>query len=370
MELNVAYKSFFALLQAGLWSREVVCDCFPLTSEAWKQVYMLARKQTVEGIVYDGITQLPEHYFPPRDLLLKWVVVVDSIEERNRQMNRVAGELFELFTNNHITALMMKGQGVAACYDNPLHRVCGDIDWFFPDRQDFDKASGLILAKGIKVEKQAKFSKYYTWRGFTIEHHSRLIDIDNPFRAPYLHRLWIREHEHSIRLNLHEQSILLPSPLLMHLSVNAHILKHLLTSGVGIRQLCDSARLYAAYHHRIEAGTLKEIYSKSGIYRWIQLLNNLLVKHLGMPATYLPFPLAPRQNADRMMEDILQSGNFGFYGGPISKSTDAPQMRKKVVNHWIERLIRYVRYVRYAPSEACWNPVVVAYSHLENWLKR
>ena len=370
MELNGTYKSFFALLRAGLWNGEVACESFPLNPDEWKQVYMLARKQTVEGIVYDGITRLPNHYFPPRDLLLRWVVLADSIEEKNKQMNRAASELFELFTKNRITAFMVKGQGVAACYDEPLHRVCGDIDWFFPDRQDFDKANGLIAVNGIKVEKQAKFSKYYTWRGFMIEHHCRLIDIDNPFRAPYLHRLLRREHENSIRLNLNGQSILLPSPLLTHLSVNAHILKHLLTSGVGIRQLCDSARICYTYHRTIEAEALKEIYRKSGIYRWIQLLNTLLVNHLGMPATYLPFPLAPRQNADRMMEDILQSGNFGFYGGPISKSTDAPQMRKKVVDHWIERLIRYLRYVRYAPSEACWNPVVVVYSHLRNWLNR
>ena len=368
MELNVSYTSFFALLRAGLWNREPESDCFPLSPEVWKRVYMLACKQTVEGIVYDGVMRLPEHYFPPRDLLLKWVVRVDSIEERNRQMNKAVGELFELFTKNHITAFLVKGQGVAACYEEPLHRMCGDIDCFFPDKQHFERAAGLIAANGINVDKQAKFSKVYSWRGFWVEHHSRLLDIDDPLRIPYLRRLLRQEYAYAGRLTLHEQPILLPSPLLTHLSVNAHILKHLLTSGLGVRQLCDSARICCAYHPEIEAGSLKKVYGKSGIYRWMLLLNSLLVNHLGMPEAYLPFPVAPSQKADWMMKDILQSGNFGLYGGPVSKSTDTPRMKQKVLHHWIERLIRYLRYVRYAPSEACWNPFIVVYSHIKNWL--
>ena len=370
MDLNVAYQSFFELLRAGLWNRAPEGDCFPLQPEVWKQVYMMACKQTVEGIVYDGMMRLPEHAYPPRELLLHWVVRVDSIEKRNKRMNMAVSELYEIFAQNQIKAFLVKGQGVAACYDEPLHRVCGDVDWYFPDKQDFNRANRLMAKNGIKVEKQAKFSKAYTWRGFLIEHHCRLLDIDDPFRIPYLRRLLQQQDEHSSSLLLHEQSIRLPSPLLMHLSVNAHILKHLLTSGVGIRQLCDSARISYTYPHAIEAETFKKIYKKLGIYRWMQLLNNLLVNHLKMSFDYLPFSLAPQQKADQVMRDILLSGNFGMYGGPLSKNSDAPRKRKKAYFHWMERLIRYVRYVRYAPSEACWNPVLVVYSHFKNWIEK
>ena len=367
MEQNVTYKSFFALLRSGLWNSEPDCDCFPLTPEVWKQVYMLAYKQTVEGIVYDGIMRLPERYFPPRDVLLNWVVKVDLIEERNKRMNKVVDELYAFFVKNRIEAFLIKGQGVAACYNEPLHRVCGDIDWYFPDKQQFKKANCLIAERGIHVDRQAKFSESYTWRGFLIEHHSRLIDIDDPFRIPYLRRLVKQEDTHTIHWSLNEQSIPLPSPLLTHVVVNAHILKHLLTSGVGIRQLCDSARIYSIYHQKINPESLKKMYRKLGIYRWIQLLNSLLVNYLGMPEAYLPFPLASKQKAGRMMDDVLRSGNFGLYGGPVSKTTDTPQMNKKALYHWVERLIRYCRYVHYAPAEACWNPVIVVYSHFRNW---
>jgi len=367
MELYAPYQSFFTLLRAGLWNREPDCDGFPLSSDEWKQVYMWACKQTVEGIVYDGIMRLPDRLFPPKDVLLNWVVKVDSIEKRNLRMNKVISELYNLFALHQIAVRLVKGQGVAACYDNPSHRVCGDIDWYFTDKKQFNSANKLIRERGISIEKQAKFSRSYVWKGFVVEHHSRLLDIDNPFCIPYMRRLLQSESASSMQLNLNNQQIALPSPLLTHSSVNAHILKHLLTSGVGIRQLCDSARVYKAYHQQIEPDALKKMYRKLGILRWIQLLNSLLVNHLGMPEDYLPFPVASNQQPGRMMNDVLQGGNFGLYGGPASKSTDAPQMQKKTWLHWIERLIRYIRYVHYAPAEACWNPVIVVYSHCKNW---
>ena len=368
MELNATHKTFFALLQAGLWSRNPEGDCFPASPEVWEQIYKLAYKQTVEGIVFDGIMRLPECYFPPRDLLLKWVIEINSIEERNNRMNKTAGELYEFFTKHGITAFLMKGQGVASYYDNPLHRVCGDIDWGFPDKENFDQANRLIEKNRIKIEVQAGFSACYTWRGFLVEQHLHLLDVSNPFLSNYLRRVQQQEFTHSVYLDTHGRKIRLPSPMLTHLSINAHILRHLLAFGISLRQLCDSARVCYAYHHKPEAELLKEIYGKLGIYRWILLLNNLLVNYLGMPEEYLLFPLALQQKADWMMKDILQGGNFGFYGGPFSKETDEPQIKRKHV--WLHLLVRFGRYVRYAPWEACWFPVMQTYSRIKNWFVR
>ena len=365
MELDVTYQSFFALLRAGLWNREPESGCFPLTPEVWQRVYKLACKQTVEGIVYDGLLQLPEHYFPPKQLLLNWVVRVYSIEEKNKQMNEVACELYDFYNKNHIQAFLMKGQGVAACYDNPLHRISGDIDLCFTDKKDFTQACRLVKENKIEIEKQAGFSACYTWKDVLIELHQYFIDISNPFHSKYLRRLQQQENVHSIYLEMNEQKVLLPSPLLMHLSVNAHILRHLLAFGISIRQLCDSARVCSRYHNSMDQQSLKEIYSKLGIYRWMQLLNSLLVNYLGMPSAYLPFPLTPQRKAGMMMKDILQGGSFGYFGSPFSKETDEPQLYRKHV--WLHLLVRFFRYVRYAPWEACWFPIMHTYSHFKNW---
>jgi hypothetical protein len=290
-------------------------------------------------------------------------VLVDSIEERNKRMNKVVAELYDLFSKNHITVFLMKGQGVADCYDNPLHRVCGDIDWSFPDNENYLRAYRLIEKKNIKIERQAGFSAFYTWKGFVIEHHQYLPDINNPLISNYLRSMYQQQYSDSIFLDLDGQKVLLVSPVLTHLSVNTHILKHLLAFGISIRQLCDSARVCYTYHNKNDAESLKKIYHKLGIYHWIQMLNNLLVNYLGMPEDCLPFPLINKRKADMMMKDMLQSGSFGFYGGTFLKETDEPQVIRKHV--WLHLLIRFFRYFPYAPYEACWFPVMHSYSHIK-----
>ncbi|MDR1527487.1 MAG: nucleotidyltransferase family protein [Dysgonamonadaceae bacterium] len=363
MEWNVTYKAFFALLRAGLWNREPDDGCFPLSPEVWEQVYRLAHQQTVQGIVYDGIMHLPDNYFPSRDLLLKWVVSVNAIEDRNKRMNRDAGELYSFFSKNQIEVFLVKGQGLASCYDNPLHRVCGDMDWVFPDKEHFNRANRLIKERGIKVETQPGFDTCYTWRGFLIEHHRRMLDINNPFSYSYLNRIQQKEYSHSIYLEVNGQKIPTPSPLLTYLSVNTHIMRHLLAFGINVRQLCDSARICYAYQDRTEGKVMKEIYNKLGIYNWIQRLNQLSVTYLGMPEEYLPFPLAPQQNADEMMMDFLHGVDYGFY-------INARSGRLKRKSVFLDLLVRFARYVRYVPGEACWFPIIHGYSHIKNWFDR
>jgi hypothetical protein len=363
MEWTATHRAFFALLRAGLWNREPDDECFPLSPEIWKQVYKLAHQQAVQGVVYDGVIHLPNHYFPPKDLLLKWVVSVDAIENRNKRMNQDAGVLYAFFKKNHITLFLMKGQGLAFCYDNPLHRVCGDMDWSFPEKKHFDLANRLIKERGIEVEMQPGFSTCYTWRGFLIEHHRRLLDISNPFSYGYLRRIQQKEYNHSIYLNVNGQRIPTPSPVLTYLSVNTHIMRHLLAFGITVRQLCDSARVCYAYHDRIEGKALKAIYDKLGIYNWIQRLNQLSVTYLGMPEEYLPFPLSPQQNVDEMMVDFLHGVDYGFY-------TNARSGRLKRKPVLFDLLVRFGRYVRYVPTEACWFPIIHGYSHIKNWFGR
>ena len=48
------------LLRQGLWNRQEDCSaCFPLNEQEWEEIHSLARKQTVQGIVYDGVCLLP-----------------------------------------------------------------------------------------------------------------------------------------------------------------------------------------------------------------------------------------------------------------------------------------------------------------------
>lgn len=66
-------------------------------------------------------------------MLLQWIGEVQVIEQRNKEMNAFVADLIEKLRKVDIYSLLVKGQGVAQCYEKPLWRSCGDVDLFLSD---------------------------------------------------------------------------------------------------------------------------------------------------------------------------------------------------------------------------------------------
>lgn len=355
MSESSVYRPFMELLRAGLWNRTPDSSLFPLHENRWVEIHKMAQQQTVTGILYDGILLLSESCQPPLDILLGWAAEVEFLERGNRSMSLVVTELHRLFMEEGLAPVLQKGQGLAALYPHPLHRVCGDIDWYFPSSSDRAKAVKLLSDRGMHIEKQAGFSVCYVCKGVAVEHHGRLWDCHNPFVQDFLRDLEERETINSMRLSLDGEEITLPSALENHLLVNLHILKHMLSFGIGFRQLCDSACVCRSLHGKTDGAELEKVYRKTGIYRWILTLHELLVTELGLPEEYLPFPRLPGIRYDWMLHEIWSGGNFGFHDSRYGGHDTFTGARKHVWRHWFHR---FRLHLRYAPQETLWFPVM------------
>jgi len=354
-------KTFFVLLEAGLWNKHPMSDLdFDLTQAQWRELFTIAMNHTVDGIVYDGLLFLPESQLPDKSLLLEWTVRVDRIERRNIWMNKLISHQLKNFEKYQLTPFLLKGQGLAQCYENPSHRICGDVDWYFYDRQMYNLVNDKLRNAGVKITNSPGYSISYVWNNCEIEHHRRIFDIHNPFKQRYLKNLESAEFPHRIEFQIDEMTALLPSPILTHVQVNAHILKHLLSFGIGLRQLCDSARVCYTYHDSVDGTRLEKIYKDLGIYKWIQLLHQLLHQFLGLPRVYLPFPLSEDLNADWMMEEIWQAGNFGFHDLRVDLEKEKTQQQR--VDSLGRLTSNFTKYVPFAPMEAIFFPVMQFYS--------
>lgn len=342
-------SALLSLLRLGLWGKKEELEFLPLSAAQWKELYGYALMHTVEGVIYDALQQLPANLLPPRDLMMKWTVRVDQIERHNKQMNRCIAEQLLIFGKEGIEPMILKGQGVAAYYKVPEHRVCGDVDWYFTSKEQYIKANDLFRHKGVNIKYTAGFSSEYIWRGIVVEHHQRMFDIHNPLSIGYVDGLEKDLYDQRIKQDVQGLTLNLPAPLLMVLQVNVHILKHLLSFGLGMRQLCDSARVYYEFRNEVDGQELKEIYKRLGILKWINLLHAILVKYIGLPVQYLPFELPRNVNADWMMEDIWRSGNFGFY------DSGREQAPKRIWSNM-------KKYIKYAPMEAISFPLMQTYS--------
>ena len=345
---------FFELLRMGLWGKGKLTLEEPLSDEDWAVLYQYALNHTVEGVLFDAFPLLVEEQLPPRALRMKWTVRVDQIERHNTQMGKVTAEQFIDFARLGAKPILLKGQGVASCYPNPLHRISGDIDWYF-EEDGYDKVLKRLQEKNIAIDSALGFSLGYDWQRIHIEHHRRLFDIRSLFKLSYLKRLEEAYRAKQQSILIENQAITLLAPELQILQVNVHILKHLLSFGIGVRQICDAAVLYHAYRDKIDAEELRCMYEKAGILKWVHVLHGILVKYLGLPKEDLPFPYPDKLEVDWMMEEVWHSGNFGFYderyiGGKASFVSVHPNGTR--------RLMRSMRlYFKYAPQEVIFFPI-------------
>lgn len=353
---------FFQLLRIGLWNNGALITKSPLTAEDWSKIYSIAINHTLDGLIYDSFAFLTPEQLPPSTLRMKWAIRIDQIERHNALMNTVIANQYKDFCEQGLSPILQKGQGVAQYYITPEHRICGDIDWYFEDR-GYKQARNFLKKKSITINDTAGFSLDYDWKGIHIEHHKLLFDVRNPLKSGYLNKIQKVYKEKQQTLAIQEVPVKLLAPELQLLQVNSHIFKHLITFGIGLRQFCDSARLYHKTASQVDQQSLKKIYQDAGILGWTHLLHLLLVKYLGLPQADLPFPYPTDLDADWMLDEIWYSGNFGFHderfeqGKVKSQISLRPEGTRRLWSN-------FMRYFKYAPQEVLFFPFVQLYSRI------
>jgi hypothetical protein len=239
---KIEIRAFFELLKSGLWEKRVEdVSAFPLSQDVWEKVMDIAKEQTVLGLIYRGIQNLPKEFHPQKAVLMDLVVEMDRLERLNVKVNGFIGELIGGYKKIGVSPVLQKGQGVAMFYNYPLLRSCGDIDFFIKGGEEFYKTKEFLKSK-IQVYSLPDNSFMYNYKGIEVENHSELIDISNPFKKKYIKRL-IEKYGFE-EVNLNGVLVCAPSPVLNLVMLNTHIMKHAFGWGIGLRQICDIARAY------------------------------------------------------------------------------------------------------------------------------
>ena len=129
MELGYSVNTFLSLVRAGLWTDAESTDTrnqrFTEPVD-WDKVYQLAEEQSVIGVVLVGIEH--SNVKPPQEILLQWIGEVQMLEQQNKAMNQFIAELIEKMRKADIYTLLVKGQGIAQCYERPIWSDWGDVD--------------------------------------------------------------------------------------------------------------------------------------------------------------------------------------------------------------------------------------------------
>lgn len=349
-------EAFFALIRAGLWGTPAEAALFDgLTADHWQTLYRLAQTQTLLAVTFDGVSTLPAPLQPPRPLLLQWAAQTLQIEQANDRLDRMVERLHTLYTGAGLHPVLLKGQGMAACYRLPRHRQCGDIDVYL-GKDGQPKANHLLCEAGAQRsgEDSDKHASY-DLDGVHIENHRLLSHMNNPLAQRRFVRLVCGWYPQGAEMRIGMPT---PPPTFNALYILQHAFGHFMSSGIGLRQLCDWCCLLRTRRDDIDPTRLCTDLRRLGLLRAARAFGYVAVHYLGLPPECLPFDTANCRNlGEKLVLEILATGNFGQYDRRIG-----PRPKGYWRGKWYtfcRALQRDRRLYAYAPWEALFHPLTL-----------
>ena len=232
-------KIFFDFLRFCIGSAKEIPGS--LKEVDWKELYAIAKKQCLVGILFDGIKKLPAEYVGiEKELLLQWMAESQMLEKANVRLNDAAIHVSEWFRKKGFRTCILKGQGNALMYPNPYSRTPGDIDIWV---EGGDKRV-ISFVRSISPHEKACYHhiEFPSYKGVEVEVHYRpsflLCFWHNRKLQKYYER--VKEEQFSHRVMLGEQGeIAIPTVEFNLIFQLTHIFSHLMNEGIGLRQLLD-----------------------------------------------------------------------------------------------------------------------------------
>ena len=398
-------KIFFDFLRFCIGSAKEIPDS---SKEAdWKELYAIAQKQCLVGILFDGIKKLPaEHVEMEKELLLRWMAESKMLEKANVRLNDAAIQVTEWFRKKGFSTCILKGQGNALMYPNPYSRTPGDIDIWV---EGGDKRV-ISFVRSISPHEKACYHhiEFPSYKGVEVEVHYRpsflLCFWHNRELQKYYER--VKEEQFSHRVMLGEQGeIAIPTAEFNLIFQLTHIYAHLMNEGIGLRQLldyyfvvCDFYKVYQnssnpsvslskgsstfspspsssgsgdvtalrcsePLRYKVggpskvspdcagwdRLGVVQKELKELGLWKFAGAIMYIMQEVFGMPASRLIIP--PNEKYGKfVLNEVLEAGNFG-------KHDERNRFGKSKLGHNLQRVYRDIRLMRYFPAEALSEPI-------------
>ena len=398
-------KIFFDFLRFCIGSAKEIPGS--LKEADWKELYAIAKKQCLMGVLFDGIKKLPaEHVGMKKELLLQWMAESQMLEKANVRLNDAATQVSEWFRKKGFRTCILKGQGNALMYPNPYSRTPGDIDIWV---EGGDKRV-ISFVRSISPHEKACYHhiEFPSYKGVEVEVHYRPSFLLGFWHDRKLQKYYerVKEEQFSHRVMLGEQGkVAIPTVEFNLIFQLTHIYAHLMNEGIGLRQLldyyyvlCDFYKVHQNFSNPSVSlskgsstfspspsssgsgdvtalrsseplrykvggpskvspdcagwdrlGVVQEEFKELGLWKFAGGIMYIMQEVFGMPASRLIVP--PNEKYGKfVLNEVLEAGNFG-------KHDERNRFGKSKLGHNLQRVYRDMRLVRYFPAEALSEPI-------------
>ena len=239
-------KIFFDFLRFCIGSAKEIPGS--LKEVDWKELYAIAQKQALLGVLFHGIRQLPKQLAPKQKLLMQWMVLAEQIRKQNIRLFQDSVKVCQNFENEGFANCILKGQGNALLYPNPYMRTPGDIDIYLSGgRRKIMKYVDQVCPNQVMRYHHVDFPVMKTAIEVHFTPSYMFCPIHNRRMQKWFEEVMGEQCNHRVSLPDGYGEIHVPQVSFNVIYILSHLYRHIFTEGIGLRQLLDYYYVVCAF---------------------------------------------------------------------------------------------------------------------------
>lgn len=321
----------------------------------------LQKKQAVAGVAFTALDSLSrQEQKPPLDILYQWLGYSEQIKRQNVIVNKRCVEITKLFAEAGFKTCILKGQGNARMYKDPLSRSSGDIDlWILGHADLTDSTDSVTLRQKVDSFVHSRFPdikggkmhiEYPVFKDVAVEVHyipSYMYTprYDRRLQA-FFREMSEEQFNNVITLEGAEGTCAVPTTEFNLVQQQSHMMNHFMGEGIGLRQFIDY--YYVLRQFRDESLEFRVRLREIGLLKFAQGVMWVEKELLGLEEKYLI--VEPSEWIGRaILQTIEEGGNFGHH------SSVNVYRHQSSFGRVVGGAKQSLRAMRYFPMEATWK---------------
>ena len=361
-------KIFFDFLRFCIGSTKEIPGS--LKEADWKELYAIAKKQALLGVLFYGIQRLPKELAPEQKLLMQWMVMAEMIRKQNIRLFLDSVKVCKNFEDKGFANCILKGQGNALLYPDPYMRTPGDIDIYLSGgRRKIMKYVDQVCPNQVMRYHHVDFPVMKTAIEVHFTPSYMFFPIHNSRMQKWFKEVMGEQCNHRVSLPDGYGEIHVPHVSFNVIYILSHLYRHIFTEGIGLRQLLDYYFVLVKWHADLtnltdsnkslpqmtqintDLDTLRHELKYLGLWKFTQAVMFVTKEVFGLSEYRMIAPMDEREGRF-LLDEIMRGGNFGQYDDRMGS-----KVGESKIHRYFRMNLRNLRFVKHYPIEALSEPL-------------
>ena len=361
-------KIFFDFLRFCIGSAKEIPGS--LKEVDWKELYAIAKKQALLGVLFHGIQRLPKELAPEQKLLMQWMVMAEMIRKQNIRLFQDSVKVCQNFENEGFANCILKGQGNALLYPDPYMRTPGDIDIYLAGgRKRVMQYINEVCPNQVMRYHHVDFPVMKTAIEVHFTPSYMFFPIHNSRMQKWFKEVMGEQCNHRVSLPDGYGEIHVPQVSFNVIYILSHLYRHIFTEGIGLRQLLDYYFVLLKWHTDLtnltdsnkslpqmtqintDLDALRHKLKYLGLWKFAQAVMFVMKEVFGLSEDRMIAPMDEKEGRF-LLDEIMRGGNFGQYDDRMGS-----KVGESKIYRYFRMNLRNLRFVKHYPTEALSEPL-------------